>query len=233
MKNRKCVWSGLVFVALMLIMLIGGYSLPCAVAQEENTASAGQTLSLGVIPFFRGMSESDRSETVNVPIASLYFHKDNIAAESVQVLTDAVYKGLENRHDPDIMLPLSRFDEKEKDLPRDEMRDSIQTLAIRFGQAVGASLVCTGTVWRYKERVGGALAIQSPASVGFAVYLFDVKGKRLAWRARFEETQRSLTENLLGIKAFFERGAKWVTAEELARYGVKEIFKKYPFRVAP
>ena len=231
MKNRACVGNGLVFVAMMLTILLGGFALPGAVAQEKNTEFSGQTQSIGVIPFFRGKSKSDRSETVNVPIARLYFHTDNIAAESVQVLTDAVYKALDNRYDT--MLPLSRFDETEKDVPRDETRDSIRTLAVRFGQALEAGLVCTGTVWRYKERVGGALGIQSPASVGFAVYLFDVKGKRLVWRARFEETQRSLSENLLGIKAFFEKGAKWVTAAELARYGVKEMFKKYPFRTTP
>ena len=231
MKKRVCAGNRVVLVATMLTIFLGAYALPGAVAQEKNTESSDGTQSIGVIPFFRGMSESGRSETVNVPVERLYFYTDSIAAESVQVLTDAVYKALENRHD--IMLPLSRFDEIEKDVPRDETRDSIRTLAIRFGQALGAGLVCTGTVWRYKERVGGALGIQSPASVGFAVYLFDVKSKRLVWRARFEETQRSLSEDLLGIKAFLERGAKWITAAELARYGVKEMFKKYPLERTP
>ena len=232
MKNRQCIWNGLVFVAMTLAMLIGGYPLPCAVAQEENTVLADQTRPIGVVPFFRGKSASGGGETVKVPIAKLMLQPDHIAAESVQVITDAVYKELENRH-PDTLLPLPRFDEKEKDVPRDETRDSIQSLSLMLDKAMEAGFVCTGTMWRYKERVGSALGIQSPASVGFAVYLFDVKGKRLVWRARFEETQRSLSENLLGIKAFFERGAKWVTAEELTRYGVKVIFKKYPFRIAP
>jgi len=28
--------------------------------------------------------------------------------------------------------------------------------------------------------------------------------------------------------AFIKKGAKWLSADELARYGVREVFKKFP-----
>jgi hypothetical protein len=51
----------------------------------------------------------------------------------------------------------------------------------------------------------------------------------MLWKGRFEETQKSLSENILEAKSFFKKGAKWLTADDLALYGVKEIFRKYPF----
>jgi hypothetical protein len=51
----------------------------------------------------------------------------------------------------------------------------------------------------------------------------------MLWQAKFDKTQRSLSEDILDARAFFKKGAKWLTADQLARYGVNEIFKKFPF----
>ncbi|UCD72191.1 MAG: hypothetical protein JSW70_04125 [Syntrophobacterales bacterium] len=83
-----------------------------------------------------------------------------------------------------------------------------------------------GTVWRYEERIGGAMGAFSPASVAFVVYPIDVPSGKMLWRAKFDETQRSLFENVLDSWAFLKKGAKWLSADELARYGVREVFKK-------
>ena len=80
-----------------------------------------------------------------------------------------------------------------------------------------------------QARVGGGAAIESPASVAFYVYLIDTAYGKTIWKATFERTQRSLSENMGDIRAFFKTGAKWLTADQLARFGVNEAFKKYPF----
>ena len=56
----------------------------------------------------------------------------------------------------------------------------------------------------------------------------DVADGRMLWKAAFDKTQRSLSEDIRDARAFFQKGAKWLTANELARYGVNEIFKKFP-----
>ena len=59
--------------------------------------------------------------------------------------------------------------------------------------------------------------------------MVDVKtGKRL-WRGVFDKTQKSLTEDLRGAKDFAKMGGKWLSANELARFGIKQMFKTFPF----
>ena len=44
----------------------------------------------------------------------------------------------------------------------------------------------------------------------------------------FERIPKNEAEDIQDARAFFKKGAKWLTANELARYGVNEIFKKFP-----
>jgi len=64
--------------------------------------------------------------------------------------------------------------------------------------------------------------------VGFALYLIEVSTGALLWSDSFSETQRSLSENLMVAKEFFDMGMRWLTADQLALYGVKELLKKLP-----
>ncbi|NIM98574.1 MAG: hypothetical protein GTO24_10985 [candidate division Zixibacteria bacterium] len=72
------------------------------------------------------------------------------------------------------------------------------------------------------------MGAESPASVAFAVYLIDVASGKLLWTGKFSETQRTLSDNVLDTWAFVKKGAKWLSADELASYGVKEVLKKSP-----
>lgn len=73
-------------------------------------------------------------------------------------------------------------------------------------------------VYRFQERRGGNFSVERPASVGYHVHLFGPAG--LAKVVVFDETQQPLSENVFGFFTFLRRGAKWITAEALAREGV-------------
>ena len=60
----------------------------------------------------------------------------------------------------------------------------------------------------------------SPASVGFALYLIDVNTGARLWRSAFDGTQKALTEDVLAGLKNLDMGLHWLSAEELARYGV-------------
>ena len=94
--------------------------------------------------------------------------------------------------------------------------------ARRLGELVYADAVISGRIVRYRERVGGDLGVKSPASVAFVLEVRDTKRGDVVWSARFDETQRSLSENILAIGEFTQRGAKWLKAEELTYEGVKK-----------
>jgi hypothetical protein len=52
----------------------------------------------------------------------------------------------------------------------------------------------------------------------------------MLWTAKFAQTQGYLSDNVLDVWAFVKKGAKWLSADELARYGVEEAFKRSPFQ---
>ena len=85
----------------------------------------------------------------------------------------------------------------------------------------GATAVLTGQVTRYRERPGEALGTSRPASVGFELSLYTAPAGEKLWTARFEETQQPLSENVLHTRRYPGRGMRWLTAAELARWGVQ------------
>jgi hypothetical protein len=85
-----------------------------------------------------------------------------------------------------------------------------------------------GHLYRFRERIGESYSVEQPASVAFEVHLIRVEDGELVWRGAFDRTQGSLMENLLQISYFFREKGRWVTAEELAAEGVKEILKSFP-----
>ncbi|HEU4342362.1 MAG TPA: hypothetical protein VFU31_12395 [Candidatus Binatia bacterium] len=94
---------------------------------------------------------------------------------------------------------------------------------LKIGELVYADAVLTSRVIRFRERVGDQWGAKSPASVAFVVDLLDVKRGDVVWSARFDETQKSLTENILALGDISQRGVKWLTAEELAADGARKV----------
>lgn len=99
------------------------------------------------------------------------------------------------------------------------------------GRRLGADAVFAGHVYRFRERAGGELSVQSPASVGFEISLIDCRQPRVLWSAVYDYTQQGLSENLLGAGNFFRRGGRWVTAEELATAAMDHIFDDFRRRM--
>jgi hypothetical protein len=92
----------------------------------------------------------------------------------------------------------------------------------RIGELVFADAVMIGRVERYRERVGDEWGVKSPASVAFVLDLIDVRRGDVIWSARFDETQKSLSENIFALGDIGERGVRWLSAEQLAHEGVKK-----------
>lgn len=91
-----------------------------------------------------------------------------------------------------------------------------------------ADAALIGQVLVFQERVGGRLGANPPATVGFEVKAVASDGQVL-WVGNYYERQRPMTEDFMG---FIQRWA-FVTAEELAQYGVDEILKEFPFGGPP
>jgi TolB-like protein len=92
----------------------------------------------------------------------------------------------------------------------------------QIGQAVYADAVLTGRMQRFRERVGDEWGAKSPASVSFTLDLVDVRRGDVIWTARFDETQKSLSENIFALGEIGQRGVRWLSAEQLTQEGVRK-----------
>ena len=92
----------------------------------------------------------------------------------------------------------------------------------RVGEMVYADAVMMSRLQRYRERVGDEWGAKSPASVAFILDLVDVRRGDIVWTARFDETQKSLSESIFSLGDIGARGVRWLTAEQLAQEGVKK-----------
>ncbi|HEY7221925.1 MAG TPA: hypothetical protein VH985_26375 [Candidatus Binatia bacterium] len=111
-----------------------------------------------------------------------------------------------------------------------EVREVSQTISAageaarlrQLGEMVYADAVIVCRVRRFRERVGDEWGAKSPASVAFVLELVDVRRGDVVWSASFDETQKSLSENIFAIGEISARGVRWLTAEQLAQEGVKK-----------
>ena len=228
-------FRSLFFLSISLIaasLFTGLVDCSRAFAQSSQSQSLAPKVTvnrIAVMPLTRGRSGTSLAETLDAPLFLFSPDPENVAEDADRLLTEYVYNKMVSIHGGKLA-PLDKAMEFFLSAPRDATGDTIRSLAQKTGNSLNANVVVTGYIWRYKKRIGGPRAASSPASVSFALVLIETSNGRVLWRGRFEEKQAALSENILNAKTFFDRGGKWLTVDELARYGVNEIFKKYPYR---
>lgn len=96
--------------------------------------------------------------------------------------------------------------------------------AANLAKRLKADAVLVGQVLVFQERVGSRMGASPAAAVGFEVKVVAADGQVL-WVGNYYERQRPMSEDFMG---FIHRWA-FVTADELAQYGVDEVMKEFPF----
>ena len=81
---------------------------------------------------------------------------------------------------------------------------------------------------RFQERIGDQYSVEDPAALAFEFKLIDTKDGRVTCSGRYDETQKSLTENILNFPQAMKRGFKWLTVEQLAKEAVSDRFGTCP-----
>ena len=92
----------------------------------------------------------------------------------------------------------------------------------------GADALLVGEITRWDEREGTAAAASRGASVTFHLALFDAPGGQQLWSTTFSHTQQPLSENVLAASQLPGRGSRWLSAEELARWGAQRTARQVP-----
>jgi hypothetical protein len=205
----------------LLLALVSG-----AIIAWSVSAGAEQKPGLAILPFFIQKGE-DPARGAVCPLCKGLHQSGSILPGSQNTMTRLLYEKMEAMGTFNIF-PLekvqgsfSRSDQKqflEKPIPS----------SVLFGKELNVDFVFLGYLFRFEERRGSPLGVDKPASVGFDLHLVRVRDSKVVWTGKFDETQRPLSDDLLKIGSFFRRGAKWLTAEELASAGMGEVLREVP-----
>jgi hypothetical protein len=221
-------WFLICFILIMMALLVNPNPRLCS-AQEINRQLSFDTMAL--LPFLVGRHEPNVDETVDntlsCPIGQICMDDPTILPHAGQSLTRLVYQQLRMRFN-DHVLPLTTVEDAYPQLAMDDHTDTPRSLSRNMGALLKADLIVIGTVWRYRDRGAIEGLPDSPASVAFAIYLIEAESGRQLWRGIFDGTQETVLGDLFKAKERLKMGLKWLTADELARHGVREVMKSFP-----
>jgi len=165
---------------------------------------------------------------VRCPLCGNIFTTGKVEPGAIEVLTAHLIAKLKRRNNFEL-IPISQaqgvlsglLSGTGKELPDRE-------LYLKAGRILGANAILAGYLYRFRERYGSEYSAGLPASVAFDIDLIRVEDGRILWEGHFNETQRSLTENLFQIGTFIKRKGKWIMAEELAIFGLEKVLQTFP-----
>lgn len=101
---------------------------------------------------------------------------------------------------------------------------------LEVGRCVPADYLLVPQILDWKEREGTEWGVNEPAMVVFELTLLDIGNQKISRRYRFEESQRSLSEDLLQARKFIRRGGKWLSARELLQDGLRQGLREMGLR---
>jgi len=101
----------------------------------------------------------------------------------------------------------------------------IKDMLQKIGKSFSSDAILFGYIYRWTERAGTEYGVESPASVAFDLHLVSTDNGSNLWKDSFKKTQVSLSENLLDLSTFLNSSGKWLTAKELAHFGLENMIK--------
>jgi hypothetical protein len=188
---------------------------PPIVSHQTYATASGLFRTVAVVPFHPSPSMPRAAAPGAVSAADAADLLARFAAEAIGSLGVSVIPA------SDVALA---FEASGQVVPRGDAGVAAALAAQKFG----ATAVVLGELLRYREREGGPSGAFRPASVAFVLTLYTAPAGQRVFSARFDETQPSLTENVVRAREYPGRGTRWLTAAELARFGIARAIDAVP-----
>lgn len=182
---------------------------------------------IAMVPFQAVRADDPDDRIVRCPVSGATFRACDFSGTPEETIDDYVYKGL-NPSGEYTLIPPREVRGIFRRVTAGSLGASPVEILQKVGREAGADGIIAGYLFCYRERKGFDYSVESPASVAFCIHLIRVEDGVSVWKGVFDKTQRSLLENILEILPFLRGGGKWMTAEELAREGVREILDGFP-----
>ena len=221
--NLRC----LVGIGIITLMLLLSACKSDVVIPETPVVKSGIEKIL-ILPFKDLSSLYGKNVNVRCPLCGNVFSTGDVETFAVDVLTDRLISIIKSRKDFELIPPGQAHGAMSVLLTADKKELSERDILLKIGRSLYADAVLVGHVYRFKDRVGTWYSVDSPASVAFDIHLIDVSNGSMLWVGHFDETQRSLFENLFKIGTFLRRKGSWITAEEMAVSGLEDVLQTLP-----
>lgn len=192
----------------------------------DSLARQWQPKKIAVLPFQKVLR--DRPGVVRSPLTGATFNPGVVSEGANLFLDESLNYNLPKATNLDIVPVLDAgrvFDR----LRRQDIGLPLLRAVVMSGEQVGADGVLIGFVYRFSPREGTNFAVEHAASAAFDLALVRVKDGAVVWKNSFDETQVSLSENILGAGMYAERGVQWLTVEDFADYGLQGLLKRFPW----
>ncbi len=218
-----------ILTVLFICVSIAG-CLPFHRNRDKKVTPLPHLANIAVLPMDRA-SIRPGQERATCALSDKVFDAQEISPDTADAVTRILFKSVEgdSRFTP---IPEGKCMGFLNSLLETDVKTSQIRLIQAFGQELHADAVLYGKLFRYEDRVGSKYAIKKPASVAFTLHLIRVKDGAVLWRYTFDETQQPLSENLFKAKLYKDSGMRWLTAQELAAYGlenaISDLKKRLP-----
>jgi hypothetical protein len=204
--------------------------LGCASGQPASTPEPRQPFhikSVLVLPFKEARQRPGANGSVRCPVCGAVFETGPMEAGADAYMTKELVAFLKAKTPYSLILSGGAEGIRSEIISRDAGMSELGLL-VEIGKKSQADAVMSGMVYRFRPRVGTAFSVDTPASVAFDIHLIRVADGRLLWTGIFDETQHSLSENLFQLGTFVRRGGGWLTARELATFGLHDTMATLP-----
>lgn len=222
--RRPGAW-GRAALALVWLVLAGA----CAAGKGPvaKTEEAPVPRRIALAPFIDMARTYGVGQGVRSPLTGKMFVTGEVATEVADLLT-ADTETLLHERGFEVVSPESVGSVMETLGARSDGSAGERGLAMAAARQVEAEAILVGYLYRVHGRQGGRFAVRQPASVAFGLYLIDARRGSTLWSGEFDETQRSLAENLFAVGDFIRRRGEWVSAGQLAADSLRQILADFP-----
>ena len=214
-KKTSCL-AGFILILLLV--------LPVSVQSAEKD---GLVIKRLAVIAFQPLLPEEGSTMVVCPLCSVGYSSGKIEKGAEKTVQEGFIDKLRDFKEMQI-IPLEKVTAVYNRVAAEALKKPLLAVLKKVGAELHADAIVVGYVYRYTERVGYDFSAEHPASVAFEIHLLNVKDGSTIWQGVFDKTQKSLMEDVFQAPSFFKGGGKWLTASQLAKQGIDEIFKTFP-----
>lgn len=215
--------NGCIVIIVLVLLLIPVISSYCA---ENEIDKPRPTVRVAIIPFQSVLPKTDTSNTVICPLCGAVYFGGKIAQDGENIVQELFIEKLSDLKEIEI-IQQEKVEGIYKRVNSESLKMPFLTIVKKTGAELDADFIAVGYVFRYVERIGYNYSAEKPASVAFEINFVNPKDGSIIWRGVFDKTQKSLMEDVLQIASFYKGGGKWLTARELTKQGMNQVFKTF------